>query len=41
MPELSLNEKDRRYRLLRKALKKAGLSVLIVYGGTQMIRAYW
>jgi Xaa-Pro aminopeptidase len=36
MPELSLKEKDRRYGLLRKALKKAGLSALIVYGGTQL-----
>jgi Xaa-Pro aminopeptidase len=36
MPELSLKEKDRRYNLLRKALKKAGLSALIVYGGTQL-----
>jgi Xaa-Pro aminopeptidase len=36
MPELSLKEKDRRWSLLRKALEKAGLPALIVYGGTQM-----
>ncbi len=36
MPELSLKEKDRRYNLLRKTLQKAGLSALIVYGGTQL-----
>ena len=36
MPELSLKEKDRRWSLLRKTLKKAGLSALIVYGGTQL-----
>ena len=36
MPELSLKEKDRRYGLLRRVLKKAGLSALIVYGGTQL-----
>lgn len=36
MSELSLKEKDRRYLLLRKALEKAGLSALIVYGGTQL-----
>ncbi len=36
MPELSLKEKDRRYRLLRETLQKAGLSALIVYGGTQL-----
>jgi Xaa-Pro aminopeptidase len=36
MPELSLKEKERRWSLLRKALRKAGLSALIVYGGTQL-----
>lgn len=36
MPELTLQEKERRYSLLRKALQKAGLSALIVYGGTQL-----
>ncbi|MCK4863276.1 MAG: aminopeptidase P family N-terminal domain-containing protein, partial [Dehalococcoidales bacterium] len=36
MPELSLKEKERRYSLLRKKLQKAGLSALIVYGGTQL-----
>jgi len=36
MPELSLKEKDRRWSLLRKTLKKAGLSALIVYGGAQL-----
>ncbi|MGD1118836.1 MAG: M24 family metallopeptidase [Dehalococcoidales bacterium] len=36
MPELSLKEKERRFTLLRKALKKAGLTALIVYGGTQL-----
>jgi Xaa-Pro aminopeptidase len=36
MPELSLKEKARRYALLRTALQKAGLSALIVYGGTQL-----
>jgi Xaa-Pro aminopeptidase len=35
-PELSLKEKDRRYSLLRERLKKAGLSALIVYGGSQL-----
>jgi len=35
-PELSLKEKDRRYSLLRERLKRAGLSALIVYGGTQL-----
>jgi Xaa-Pro aminopeptidase len=35
-PELSLKEKERRYSLLRKALQKAGLSALIVYGGSQL-----
>ena len=33
---LSTAEKERRYSLLRKKLKKAGLSALIVYGGTQL-----
>jgi len=36
LPELSLKEKDRRWSLLRRTLKKAGLSALIVYGGTQL-----
>lgn len=36
MPELSLKEKERRWSLLRKKLQKAGLSALIVYGGTQL-----
>ena len=36
MPELSLKEKDRRWSLLRQAVKKAGLAALIVYGGTQL-----
>jgi Xaa-Pro aminopeptidase len=36
MPELSLKEKERRWSLLRKTLKKAGLSALIVYGNTQL-----
>ncbi len=35
-PELSLKEKDRRYSLLRKKLKDAGLSALLVYGGSQL-----
>jgi Xaa-Pro aminopeptidase len=35
-PELSLAERDRRYSLLRKQLTEAGLSALIVYGGTQL-----
>jgi Xaa-Pro aminopeptidase len=34
--DLTLKEKDRRYTLLRDRLKKAGLSALIVYGGTQL-----
>jgi len=34
--ELSLNEKDRRWALLRERLKKAGLLALIVYGGSQL-----
>jgi hypothetical protein len=36
MPELSSSEKERRYTLLREKLKAAGLSALIVYGGTQL-----
>jgi len=36
MPELSLKEKERRWSLLRKKLQEAGLSALIVYGGTQL-----
>ena len=36
VPEMSLKEKERRYTLLREKLKKAGLSALIVYGGTQL-----
>lgn len=35
-PELSLKEKERRWFLLRERLKEAGLSALIVYGGTQL-----
>jgi Xaa-Pro aminopeptidase len=35
-PELSLDEKERRYALLRKKLQKTGLSALIVYGGSQL-----
>ncbi len=35
-PELSLEEKERRYSLLREKLKKAGLSALFVYGGSQL-----
>jgi Xaa-Pro dipeptidase len=35
-PELSLKEKERRYGLLRKALQKAGLAALIIYGGSQL-----
>lgn len=35
-PELSLREKERRWSLLREKLKGAGLSALIVYGGTQL-----
>jgi Xaa-Pro aminopeptidase len=35
-PELSLKEKERRYSLLREKLKQAGLSALIVYGGSQL-----
>jgi Xaa-Pro aminopeptidase len=33
---LSPDEKNRRYSLLREKLSKAGLSALIVYGGTQL-----
>ncbi|HSW58671.1 MAG TPA: M24 family metallopeptidase [Dehalococcoidales bacterium] len=33
---LSFKEKERRYSLLRRKLKSAGLSALIVYGGTQL-----
>jgi Xaa-Pro aminopeptidase len=36
VPELSVKEKERRWSLLRAKLKKAGLSALIVYGGTQL-----
>jgi Xaa-Pro aminopeptidase len=32
----SLDEKNRRYSLLREKLKKAGLDALLVYGGTQL-----
>lgn len=35
-PELSQKEKARRWSLLRRTLEKAGLSALIVYGGTQL-----
>ena len=35
-PELSLKEKERRWSLLRDKLELAGLSALIVYGGTQL-----
>jgi Xaa-Pro aminopeptidase len=35
-PELSLKEKERRWTLLRERLKEAGLSALIVYGGSQL-----
>lgn len=35
-PELSPEEKDRHWSLLRERLKKAGISALIVYGGTQL-----
>ena len=34
--ELSQKEKERRYTLLRDKLKKAGLSAIIVYGGSQI-----
>ncbi len=34
--ELSQKEKGRRWSLLRERLKKAGLSALIVYGGSQL-----
>jgi len=36
LPGISLKEKDRRFTLLRKTLKKAGLSAILVYGGTQL-----
>ncbi|HEX7475875.1 MAG TPA: M24 family metallopeptidase [Dehalococcoidales bacterium] len=36
VPEMSRLEKERRYSLLRAKLKQAGLSALIVYGGTQL-----
>jgi Xaa-Pro aminopeptidase len=35
-PELSLKEKKRRWTLLRKWLKNAGLEGIIVYGGSQL-----
>jgi Xaa-Pro aminopeptidase len=35
-PEISQTEKERRYALLRKKMKDAGLSALLVYGGTQL-----
>jgi hypothetical protein len=34
--ELSVEEKNRRWSLLRDRLKKAGLSAIIVYGGSQL-----
>ena len=34
--DLSLKEKERRYLLLRQKLESAGLSALIVYGGSQL-----
>jgi Xaa-Pro aminopeptidase len=34
--ELSQEEKERRYSLLREKLKRAGLSAIIIYGGTQL-----
>ena len=34
--ELSLQEKERRYSLLKDRLRKAGLSALFVYGGSQL-----
>jgi Xaa-Pro aminopeptidase len=34
--DLSLHEKERRYSLLRQRLQGAGLSALIVYGGSQL-----
>jgi Xaa-Pro aminopeptidase len=34
--EISLEERERRYGLLRERLKSAGLSALLVYGGTQL-----
>lgn len=36
LPEVSLNEKDRRWSQLRDKLKAADLSALIVYGGSQL-----
>jgi Xaa-Pro aminopeptidase len=35
-PELSLEERERRWILLRKKLDETGLGALIVYGGTQL-----
>ena len=35
-PELSLKEKDRRWKLLRQTLERAGLSAILVYGGSQL-----
>jgi Xaa-Pro aminopeptidase len=35
-PELGLKEKERRWTLLRERLKAAGLSAIIVYGGSQL-----
>lgn len=35
-PYISLEEKERRYSLLRNKLKTAGLSALMVYGGSQL-----
>lgn len=35
-PELSLKEKERRWTLLREKLQEAGLSALIIYGGSQL-----
>ena len=35
-PEISLQEKNRRWSLLRETLRKAGLSALLVYGGSQL-----
>ena len=35
-PELSLKEKERRWSLLQAKLKGAGLSALLVYGGSQL-----
>ena len=36
LPEISLNEKERRWSLLRDTLKAADISALIVYGGSQL-----